>query len=128
MNKSIYVTGLPLDTDQEEIYNVFSKYGLIDESWDTDKPRIKMYDDERGEFKGEALIGKVIVSGPNSADDAKYTSNRSLSIKQSPCWTEPTSVTASVSTVICESPSQITPSRPMTWLALMTRRKPNANL
>lgn len=43
-----------------EIYNVFSRAGLIDESWDTNKPRIKMYYDENNEFKGEALIGRSL--------------------------------------------------------------------
>ncbi|QIX02474.1 hypothetical protein AMS68_007991 [Peltaster fructicola] len=54
--RAIFVTNLPLDTDSAEIYNVFCRAGLIDESWDTDAPRIKMYFHENGEFKGEALI------------------------------------------------------------------------
>lgn len=63
-SKAVYVTGLPLDTDDMEIYNVFSRAGLIDESWDKDKPRIKLYYDQNNEFKGEALIGVSMLALP----------------------------------------------------------------
>lgn len=59
LNTAIYITGLPTDADEAELYNVFSKYGMIAESADTDKPRIKLYFDDQGESKGEALIGML---------------------------------------------------------------------
>ena len=41
----------------EELHQVFSRYGVIAESLDSDQPRIKLYADDEGNFKGEALIG-----------------------------------------------------------------------
>ena len=54
-NRAIYVTNLPRDTNEVEIDEVFSKYGLIDQGADGNK-RIKMYTDDEGKFNGEALI------------------------------------------------------------------------
>jgi HIV Tat-specific factor 1 len=45
--------------DVEEVEQVFSRYGVIAESLDSDAPRIKLYTDDNGNFRGEALIGKV---------------------------------------------------------------------
>ncbi|KAF2857830.1 hypothetical protein K470DRAFT_283607 [Piedraia hortae CBS 480.64] len=56
VNKAIYVTGLPDDVDANEVFEEFSKSGLIARSLDTDEPRIKLYYDDEGRFKGEALI------------------------------------------------------------------------
>ena len=59
-NNAVYVTSLPDDVDVEEIRQVFSKYcGVIAESLDGDAPRIKLYYDDTGKFKGDALIGKT---------------------------------------------------------------------
>ncbi|KAF2761892.1 nuclear mRNA splicing factor-associated protein [Pseudovirgaria hyperparasitica] len=55
-NTAVYVTKIPLDATVEEIHNVFSKCGMIAKSVDTDESRIKMYEDEEGHFKGDALI------------------------------------------------------------------------
>lgn len=52
----MYVTNIPLDADEEEIKDVFGKCGMIAEEIDSGRPRIKMYTDERNEFKGDALI------------------------------------------------------------------------
>jgi len=35
---------------------VFSKCGVIAEEIDSGKPRIKMYEDDQGQFKGDALV------------------------------------------------------------------------
>ena len=51
------MTSLPVNISKEDIHDVFSKYGVIAESLDSDEPRIKMYCNDEGEFKGEALIG-----------------------------------------------------------------------
>lgn len=41
----------------EEVYDLFSKKGgVIAEEIDSGKPRIKLYADEKGEFKGDALV------------------------------------------------------------------------
>lgn len=57
-NTSVYVTGLPLDATMEEVYDVFKKFGIIADSIDTGRPRVRLYADENGNFKGEALISK----------------------------------------------------------------------
>jgi len=49
-------TNLPLDTSESEIIEVFSKYGVISEEIDTGKPRIKLYRNEDGTPKGDALV------------------------------------------------------------------------
>ena len=56
-NTAVYVTGLPHDVTVEEVREEFSrKCGVIAEEIDSGKPRIKLYTDEKGEFKGDALI------------------------------------------------------------------------
>ncbi|KAI1105246.1 hypothetical protein F4804DRAFT_304752 [Jackrogersella minutella] len=56
-NTAIYVTGLPLDVTVDEVQEVFSrKCGVIAEEIDSGRPRIKLYSDEGGNFKGDALI------------------------------------------------------------------------
>ena len=53
--KWIYVTGLPMDTNEEEVAAHFSKAGVFDISPDTLLPRIKLYrDKESNLLKGDA--------------------------------------------------------------------------
>ncbi|KAJ4003411.1 hypothetical protein NW752_011862 [Fusarium irregulare] len=56
-NTAVYVTGLPADTTVQEVHDLFSrKCGVIAEEIDSGAPRIKLYNDEGGNFKGDALI------------------------------------------------------------------------
>ncbi|KAH8675844.1 hypothetical protein BX600DRAFT_546586 [Xylariales sp. PMI_506] len=56
-NTAIYVTGLPLDATVDEVQEVFSrKCGVIAEEIDSGRPRIKLYTDSDGHFKGDALV------------------------------------------------------------------------
>ncbi|KAG9232050.1 putative splicing factor U2AF-associated protein 2 [Amylocarpus encephaloides] len=56
-NTAIYVTGLPFDVTIPEVHEVFSKKcGVIAEEIDSGAPRIKLYTNDKGEFKGDALI------------------------------------------------------------------------
>lgn len=55
-NTAVYVTNLPSDTDVDEIQRVFSRCGVIAEEIDGRKPRIKLYTDDKGNLKGDALI------------------------------------------------------------------------
>ncbi|KAG0649719.1 Splicing factor U2AF-associated 2 [Hyphodiscus hymeniophilus] len=56
-NTAVYVTGLPHDVTVDEVHEVFSrKCGVIAEEIDSGKPRIKLYTDDNGDFKGDALV------------------------------------------------------------------------
>ena len=55
-NTAIYITNLPLDTDSEELQSVFARCGVIAEEIDHGRPRIRLYTDDQGNFKGDALI------------------------------------------------------------------------
>lgn len=67
-NTAVYVTGLPLDVTVEEVHELFSrKCGVIAEEIDSGRPRIKLYTDEAGKFKGDAL---VVFFKPQSVDMA----------------------------------------------------------
>lgn len=54
-NTAIYVTGLPPDTEQDEVVERFSRCGVIEED-DEGEPKVKMYAKEDGSFIGEALV------------------------------------------------------------------------
>lgn len=55
-NTAIYVTNLPTDVDVQEIKDVFGRCGVIAEEMDDNKPRIKLYTNDDGSLKGDALI------------------------------------------------------------------------
>ncbi|KAF8200842.1 hypothetical protein BJ912DRAFT_947355 [Pholiota molesta] len=54
-NTAVYVTGLPPDTEVEEIIERFSKCGVIEED-ENGEPKVKMYARDDGTFSGEALV------------------------------------------------------------------------
>ncbi|KAL4950753.1 hypothetical protein BDW69DRAFT_201950 [Aspergillus filifer] len=56
VNTAVYVTSIPLDAEFDEIRDIFSRCGVIAEEIDSGRPRVKMYMDEEGKFKGEALV------------------------------------------------------------------------
>ncbi|KAB8074042.1 putative nuclear mRNA splicing factor-associated protein [Aspergillus leporis] len=56
VNTAVYVTSIPLDAEFDELRHLFSKCGVIAEEIDSGRPRIKMYTDDDGKFKGEALV------------------------------------------------------------------------
>lgn len=56
-NTAVYVTGLPLDATVAEVAEVFQrKAGLIALEIESGAPRIKLYTDSEGNFKGDALV------------------------------------------------------------------------
>lgn len=62
------MTGLPLDVTVDEVHEVFSrKAGVVAEEIDSGAPRIKLYEDSQGKFKGDALI---VFFKPQSVDMA----------------------------------------------------------
>ncbi|CAK7226165.1 hypothetical protein SCUCBS95973_006107 [Sporothrix curviconia] len=67
-NTAVYVTGLPADATVDEVAELFSrKCGVIAEEIDSGRPRIKMYTNSDGTFKGDAL---VVFFKPQSVDMA----------------------------------------------------------
>jgi len=52
---SVYVSNLPLDATTAEVQEYFAKCGMIAEDASGHK-RVKLYYDENGKFKGDALI------------------------------------------------------------------------
>lgn len=54
-NTAVYVTGLPLDAEHDELVERFSRCGVIEED-DVGEPKVKMYANEDGSFIGEALV------------------------------------------------------------------------
>lgn len=67
-NTAVYVTGLPADATVSEVHDLFSrKAGVIAEEIDSGAPRIKLYTDSEGNFKGDAL---VVFFKPQSVDMA----------------------------------------------------------
>ncbi|KAL1585237.1 hypothetical protein WHR41_05893 [Cladosporium halotolerans] len=55
-NTAIYISSLPQDVTEDELFKAFSKFGVIAEGIDDNQPRIKMYYNEDGAFNGDALI------------------------------------------------------------------------
>lgn len=53
---AVYISNLPLDADLTELKQIFSKYGIIAEDLLAGKPKIKLYTDDDGKFKGDALV------------------------------------------------------------------------
>ncbi|KAI8077857.1 uncharacterized protein BX664DRAFT_367317 [Halteromyces radiatus] len=56
INTSVYVTGVPPDVTIDELKQVFSKCGVIMEDLETGEPKIKIYRDDHGISKGDALV------------------------------------------------------------------------
>ncbi|KAH9839417.1 uncharacterized protein C8Q71DRAFT_749414 [Rhodofomes roseus] len=54
-NTAVYVTGLPPDTDADELHARFSKFGLIEEDYEGSS-KIKLYARDDGTFSGDALV------------------------------------------------------------------------
>ncbi|KAJ7388733.1 HIV Tat-specific factor 1 [Desmophyllum pertusum] len=52
-NPNVYVSGLPLEITEEEFLEMMSKFGIIMQDPDTNKPKIKLYRDQNGQPKGD---------------------------------------------------------------------------
>lgn len=60
-NTNVYISNLPLETTEEELVDLMSKYGLVMKDVSTNKHKIKMYRDQEGAFKGDALCTYIKV-------------------------------------------------------------------
>jgi hypothetical protein len=56
INTNVYVSGLPRDTSENELIDMFLKCGFLRKDEKTGKERIKLYRDEQGNLKGDGLI------------------------------------------------------------------------
>jgi len=52
----VYVSGLPPDAKNEDIYRIFSKAGIILKDPETGIPKIVVYRDDEGKCKGDAIV------------------------------------------------------------------------
>ncbi|KAF9919620.1 hypothetical protein FBU30_010731 [Linnemannia zychae] len=72
---SVFVTGLPLDTDIEEMMDVFKKGGVFMED-ENEKPRIKLYTNAQGQRNGEGLVTYLrpesVALAIDLLDDTEY--------------------------------------------------------
>lgn len=73
-NTAVFVTGLPPDTEMEEVVERFGKFGVIEED-DEGEPKIKLYARDDGSFSGEALVvyfkEESVPLAVNLLDDAE---------------------------------------------------------
>ena len=57
----IYVTGLPKDTNEEEVAAYFSKCGVIDLDPETQKPKVKLYRHKADQPEGRTVKGDASI-------------------------------------------------------------------
>lgn len=53
---AVYVSGLPLDITKEELIAFMAKCGIIKKDTETGEYKVKLYEDEQGRPKGDALV------------------------------------------------------------------------
>ncbi|KAL7472207.1 hypothetical protein ACHAXS_012539 [Conticribra weissflogii] len=62
----IYVTGLPPDTEEDEVATYFSKVGILDLDPETQKPKVKLYRYKKGEAGEDGKDGAGMLKGDAS--------------------------------------------------------------
>ncbi|XP_014665191.1 PREDICTED: HIV Tat-specific factor 1 homolog [Priapulus caudatus] len=84
-NTNVYVSNLPLSTTEDNFIQLMSKYGLILHDPQTGKPKVKLYKDEEGHFKGDALCCYFKIESVQLAeqllDDSEYKGKK-LKVEQ----------------------------------------------
>ena len=68
-NTSVYVSNLPLSTSLDELKDLANKCGLIAFDPITRKPKLKLYKDKEGNFKGDALVSYIKMESVELALD-----------------------------------------------------------
>lgn len=85
-NTAVYVSNLPDDITEEEIAAEFSKCGIIMDEILTGKPRIKIYYNEDGSPKGDALVVYLREESVNLAltilDDIEIRPDRRIRVQE----------------------------------------------
>ena len=62
-SSAVYVTGLPSDCTETELFETFKKCGVVKLDSRTAKPRVKLYSGEDGKLKGDGLV--VFLKAPS---------------------------------------------------------------
>ena len=85
-NTAIYVSKLPDDITVDEIAQYFTKCGIIMDEMMTGKPRIKLYTDAEGQFKGDALVVYLREESVNLAlkilDDGEIRPGQRIKVQE----------------------------------------------
>lgn len=85
-NTAVYVSGLPDDITIDEIVKHFSKCGIIMDEILTGNPRIKLYSDEEGRQKGDALIvylrEESVSLALNILDESEIRPENKISVQE----------------------------------------------
>jgi HIV Tat-specific factor 1 len=87
-NTAVYVTGLPHDATMEEVEEVFKKGGVFFIDPLTNQPKIKLYKDENGGVKGDALVmylrEESVALACELLDDSQFRFNENTKLKVQP--------------------------------------------
>ena len=88
----VYVTGLPQDTNEDEVAKYFSKVGILDLDPETQKPKVKLYRMKNGDGNKPGLLkgdASVCYARPESVelalqilDDNLYRDGATLSVQR----------------------------------------------
>lgn len=55
-NTAVYIEDLPSDIVTEDLQSIFGKFGILSEDLVTGEKRVKLYRDDNGHLKGDALV------------------------------------------------------------------------
>lgn len=66
-NTKVYVTNLPTEINEEEVVEFMQKCGMIEKDLETGKHKIKLYRDENGQVKGDALCTYIRIESVDLA-------------------------------------------------------------
>lgn len=66
-NTKVYVSNLPDNMTEEAFVSLMEKCGMVLLNPDSGKPKVKLYHDKEGNFKGDALctyikVGKTFIA------------------------------------------------------------------
>ena len=85
-NTAVYVSDLPDDIKIDELVQHFTKCGIIMDEILTGKPRVKLYQNDKGTLKGDALIVYLREESVNLAlsilDESEIRPGNKIRVKE----------------------------------------------